>query len=248
MTDPHVRVEPSPVYPGALELIVDDRPQSVVDPSRPVRLHYDYAHRVGAVLAVAAPPGAPLRVLHIGGGAMTLARHVAVTRPGSRQLVVEADPEVVRAVGERMPLDAISARSVRVRVGDAADVLTTLDGPFDVAIVDAYVGLDAPAFATSSRWYRRLRALVPDGVIVANVVDDGDLGRVRAVAPVLAGATGGLVALGPRDVLDGTAGGNVVLVGGDAERIATWLDALRQAGPHPATVLGPDEASAALLA
>ncbi|GLI27931.1 hypothetical protein ARHIZOSPH14_21730 [Agromyces rhizosphaerae] len=241
MNRSRVRVEPSPVFAGALELIVDDRPQSVVDPSRPVRLHYDYAHRVGAVLAVARPPGEPMRVLHVGGGAMTLARHVAATRPGSRQVVIEADPEVVRAVDERMPLDAATARSVRVRVGDAAEVLPTLAGPYDVAIVDAYVGLEAPGFADSADWYRRVRGLVPGGIVIANVVDEGDLRRVRAVAAVLAEVFGDLLALGPSDLLAGERGGNVVLVGGGGARMAGRLDALRQAGPHPAFVFGPDE-------
>lgn len=43
------------------------------------------------MLDLVAPEGQPLRVLHLGGGAGTPAGCVAATRPGSTQLVVEAD-------------------------------------------------------------------------------------------------------------------------------------------------------------
>ncbi|BDZ63906.1 spermidine synthase [Agromyces mangrovi Wang et al. 2018] len=247
MSRSRVRVEPSPVFAGALELVVDDRPQSVVDPANPARLHYDYAHRVGGVLSLVADPGAALRVLHVGGGAMTLARHVAALRPGSRQVVIENDPDVVRVVGERMPLGPAAARSIDVRTGDAAALVPGLDARFDVAVVDAYVGLDAPGFAASADWYRTLAGLVPDGIAIANVVDDGDLASVRLVAPALADAFGSLLALGPADLFAGERGGNVVLVGGAGERLDAWVAPLRRIGPHPATVLGSAEAARTLL-
>ena len=38
---------------------------------------------------LAFPPGEPLRVLHLGGGALTLPRYLQHTRPASRQLVAD---------------------------------------------------------------------------------------------------------------------------------------------------------------
>ncbi|GAA3355822.1 hypothetical protein GCM10017744_019900 [Streptomyces antimycoticus] len=77
--------------PHAWLLTVDGAPQSYVDLDDPVRLEFEYARRIAHVLDAAADPGAPLDVLHLGGGALMLPRYLAATRPGSRQVVIEAD-------------------------------------------------------------------------------------------------------------------------------------------------------------
>jgi spermidine synthase len=67
------------------------------------------------VLRSAAPAGVPLRVLHLGGGALTLPRWVAATRPGSAQTVVERDGLPLALVSRSLPWPA----AVEVVVGDA---------------------------------------------------------------------------------------------------------------------------------
>ena len=78
--------------PGAWMLLVDGISQSHVDLEDPRHLDLEYMQRLGHLIDLAAPAGTPLRVLHLGAGGLTLARYVAATRPGSRQLAVEADP------------------------------------------------------------------------------------------------------------------------------------------------------------
>jgi spermidine synthase len=90
--------------PGAWMLLVDGTPQSHVDLDDPRHLEFEYMRRLGHVIDLAAPPGAPVRALHLGGGGLTLARYTAATRPGSSQLAVEADPEVADLVRRRLPL------------------------------------------------------------------------------------------------------------------------------------------------
>ncbi|WP_420719536.1 spermidine synthase, partial [Streptomyces sp. NRRL S-481] len=85
-------------------LTVDGAPQSYVDLDDPTHLEFEYARRLGHALDVVAEPGAALDVLHLGGGALTLPRYVAVTRPGSRQDVVEADRGLLELVAEHLPL------------------------------------------------------------------------------------------------------------------------------------------------
>lgn len=85
-------------------LTVDGAPQSYVDLDEPTHLEFEYARRLGHVLDVAGEPGAPLDAVHLGGGAMTLPRYLAVTRPGSRQDVVEADAGLAALVAEVLPL------------------------------------------------------------------------------------------------------------------------------------------------
>src|SRR2546423_600544 len=82
---------PDPDRPGGWTLRLDGTPQSYVDTADPAVLHFEYMRRLGSVVDAAAPAGEPLRVLHLGGGALTLARYVAATRPGSTQQVVERD-------------------------------------------------------------------------------------------------------------------------------------------------------------
>src|SRR5690606_6558123 len=85
-------------------LTVDDAPQSYVDLNAPEHLEFEYARRLGHVVDCAAAPGAPLDVLHLGGGGLTLPRYVAATRPGSRQEVVDADRGLLDLVAEHLPL------------------------------------------------------------------------------------------------------------------------------------------------
>ena len=119
--------------PGAWLLLVDGISQSHVDLDDPRHLELEYMRRLGHLVDLVAPADAPLRVLHLGAGALTLARYVAVaaTRPGSRQLAVESDPEVARVVRQRLPLDQPARRRTRegrivVRVADARAVLLSL--------------------------------------------------------------------------------------------------------------------------
>src|SRR5215831_2073912 len=94
-----------PDRPEAWTLLLDGTPQSHVDLVDPEHLEFEYMRWLGHLVDLAASPGEPLRVLHLGGGGLTLARYVAATRPGSRQLAVEADAGVARVVRRRLPLD-----------------------------------------------------------------------------------------------------------------------------------------------
>ena len=102
-----------------------------MDLADPGYLDFEYVRRIGHVIDAAAPAGQPLRVLHLGAGALTLARYVAATRPGSPQLAVEVDAALVDLIRLRLPLDA----KIRVRVGDARAELERLTAArFDVVI------------------------------------------------------------------------------------------------------------------
>jgi len=85
-------------------LLIDGVPQSHVDLDDPRYLEFEYVRRLGHVIDTAAPATQPLHVLHLGAGALTLARYVAATRPGSEQLAVEIDAALVDLVRLRLPL------------------------------------------------------------------------------------------------------------------------------------------------
>ncbi|BDZ55477.1 hypothetical protein GCM10025870_25500 [Agromyces marinus] len=220
--------------------------QSHVDPADPTRLFFEYVRRIGHVVDAMADPGAPMRVLHLGGGAMTLARYVAATRPGSPQTVVDADARLVELVAERLPLAGDS--EVEVVVADARDAVGELDGSrrFDLVVVDLYAGLEAPPFVDDPAFLAAcLGRLGPEGLLAVNVVHAAGGPRLGAGAAALsrADASVAIAFAGPPGVLAGTEEGNAVIVAGRRipERV---LERLRGSGPFPVEVRTPAAAPA----
>ena len=83
-------------------LELDGMEQSAVDLDDPTNLVFDYVRRIGDLID-RMPPG-PLRVLHVGGAAMSLPRYVAATRPRSAQIVLEPNEIVIAQVRVEAPL------------------------------------------------------------------------------------------------------------------------------------------------
>ena len=190
-------------------LLIDGVPQSHVDLEDPGYLDFEYVRRIGHVIDAAAPAGQPLRVLHLGAGALTLARYVAATRPGSPQLAVEVDAALVDLIRLRLPLDA----KVRVRVGDARAELERLAAArFDVVIADVFAGGRTPAHLTSAEfWAAARRVLRGTGVVAANVADGAPLAHARAQVATARTAFPHACLIADAAVLRGRRFGNLVL-------------------------------------
>src|SRR6185369_7070389 len=97
-------LRPDPDHPGGWTLLLDGYPQSYVDAGDPRHLEFEYVRRLASVADLAAPPGLPLATLHLGGGALTLPRYLAATRPRSSQRVVERDARLTGMVRGALPL------------------------------------------------------------------------------------------------------------------------------------------------
>src|SRR5215217_5309163 len=69
--------------PNGWLLSVDGVAQSYVDLDNPTHLEFEYVRRIGDVLDRLSEPGKSMDAVHIGGGACTIPRYVAATRPGS---------------------------------------------------------------------------------------------------------------------------------------------------------------------
>ncbi len=159
-------------------LTVDDTRQSAVDRSDPTRLVFDYVRRIGDV--VDRLPAGPLRVLHVGGGALTLPRYVRATRPGSTQIVLEPSVEVIEQVRAEAPLPPRSG--IEVLLGDGrTGIVAVPDGSQDLVIVDAFVKGFVPDELTATAFIHDVRrVLAPGGVFVTNMVDGLPFRRVRS--------------------------------------------------------------------
>ncbi|MFI9151277.1 spermidine synthase [Streptomyces sp. NPDC053367] len=205
-----VKLMPDVDRPRAWLLTVDGAPQSYVDLDEPAYLEFEYARRLGHVLDTVAEPGRALDVLHLGGGAFTLPRYVAVTRPGSRQDVVEADQGLLDLVREHLPVP----EGIRARVADARAWLEGApDDSADVIVGDVFGGSRTPAHLTSLGYAREVeRVLRGDGVYLANLADSAPFDFLRSQLATLRALFEELVLIAEPGVLRGRRFGNAVLV------------------------------------
>ena len=222
---------------GSWMLLVEGTPQSHVDLQDPTHLEFEYVRRMGHVLDLAAEPGAPLDVVHLGGGALTLPRYVSVTRPGSRQRVVEIDQQLTDLVREHLPLPR-GAR-IRVRADDARVGLAALrDASTDVVVTDVFSGARTPAHLTSAEFAALAhRALRPGGRYVANVADGPPLKFARAQVATLRAVFRHVCLLAEPGTLRGRRFGNLVAVASDAELPIDDLVRRCARDPMPARVV-----------
>ena len=227
---------------GAWTLLVGSTPQSYVDLDDPTYLDFEYVRRLGHVLDLAAPAAEPLRVLHLGAGGLTLARYVAATRPGSSQLAVDDDAEVVELVRERLPLHQRGSRRagrIRVRVADARAVLAQLrPASFDVVIADLFVGGRTPAHLTSVEFTAAVRrALTQPGIFAANVGDGPPLAHARSRVASVRSIFGYACLIADAAVLRGRRFGNLVLAAADQALPVDGLARRAAADPFPGRVV-----------
>ncbi|WP_282797505.1 fused MFS/spermidine synthase [Streptomyces sp. CC224B] len=222
--------------PHAWTLLLDGAPQSHVDLADPAHLDFEYQRRLGHVADLTAPPGTPVHALHLGGGAFTLARYIAATRPRSTQQVVERDTALVGLVRRALPLDP-QAR-VRVRGADAREGLAKVpDGWADLVIADVFSGARTPAHLTSVEFLGDVRrVLKPGGHYAANVADGPPLRHLRGQLATAAAVFPELALVADPAVLRGKRFGNAVLVASAHPLPLAELTRRSAGDPHPARV------------
>ncbi|MFC0673958.1 spermidine synthase [Brachybacterium hainanense] len=230
-------------------LALDGREQSHVDLEDPRTVRHEYLARMTCMVDALRPVGAPLTTLHLGAGALTLARYLQVTRPGSSQVVVEIERELPGFVMDRLPLPP--GTDLRVVIGDAREQLARMESlRFDLIVLDVFTGEESPTHLACSDFYDEAIAhLSPGGALLVNIGDDAGLrffarqARQLETAAERAGV-GGAWTLCAEALLDLRTEGNLVVgignglaVAEPAAQQAAWI----AAGPHPAAVLDPDE-------
>ncbi|MET8805676.1 fused MFS/spermidine synthase [Streptomyces sp. NPDC004546] len=227
---------PDPDRGRAWTLLIDGAPQSHVDLDDPAYLSFEYQRRLGHVIDLVASPGKPVHVVHLGGGAFTLARYTAATRPRSTQQVVERDATLVQLVRRELPLDP-NAR-IRVRSVDArAGLAKVPDGWADLVIADVFSGARTPAHLTSVEFLDEVRrALKPSGVYAANLADGPPLAHLRGQIATAAARFTELALIADPAVLRGKRFGNAVLVASDAPLPLPELTRRAASDPHPGRV------------
>jgi spermidine synthase len=217
-------------------LLLDGIQSSYVDLDDPTNLEFEYMLWMAGVLDTLANPGQPLETLHLGGGAASLPRYIAATRPSSNQLVFEYDEQLVERVRSTLPLPP--TRRLRIRAVEARAGLSRVrDATYDIVIRDAFAGPTVPSHLTTVEFSRAVRRVLrPDGVYLANVADSAPLHAVRAEAATLVDVFERVLLITEPAVLRGRRYGNVVFVASRRPLPVTDIGRRVASGPAPARV------------
>ncbi|MFD0258988.1 spermidine synthase [Kitasatospora indigofera] len=227
---------------GGWLLTLDDTPQSYVDLGDPTHLEFEYTRRIGHLVDALAPAGEPLDALHLGGGALTVPRYLAATRPGSRQRVVEVDGPLLALVEELLPWQGPGV-DITTTVADARAALAAAPaGSADLVVADVFHGSRTPAHLTSVEFLRHAAAVLrPGGCYAANLADGPPLAFARAQAATLRAVFPHTCLVAEPSVLRRRRYGNILLIGSDRPLPVRELSRLLASDPFPARLCDEDE-------
>jgi spermidine synthase len=226
------RVQADREVRGAFLVRTGSTQQSWVDPDDPLRLEFEYVQRIAEALRATVLRRAPdvrLRVVHLGGGGMTVPRWVAAVRPGTAQIVCEPDADLLAEVRRKLPLDRRSG--IKVRTTDGRAGLAAMPGGYaDALIVDAFDGLHVPgSLATAECFADAARVLRADGVLIMNLADQAPFGWARSCLAGVAASFPRLLVTAETAVWKGRRYGNLVALGA---RVPLPLPELEAAARH----------------
>ncbi len=235
------RIIPDGLSDSGFILEIGGAEQSHVDLAHPENIFYEYLRRIGHIADLVAEPGQPIRAAHLGAGALTLARYIQATRPGSAQVAVDIERELPSLVLDYLPLPAGSR--LEVLIDDARAALPRLRPALhgaapDLLVLDIFSGWGAPDHLTESGFYEEMRvALAENGFLAVNVGDDPGLTFFKAQAQIMFEVFEHVWCLTDSSMLSGKHAGNLILVGTTRALDADTRATLTAAGPHPGAVL-----------
>lgn len=223
-----VLLVPDRSRPSAFTLRMGRTDQSYVDLDDPLRLEFDYVQRIADALDAYGEPGARLRVVHVGGAAMTLARYVSATRPQSAQIVLEPDVELTNFVREHLPLPRRSGIKVR-GIDGRAGIAELRNGYAEVVVIDAFDGARVPGDLTTVEFFGDVRrVLTPTGTVMLNLTDRAPFSYGRRVIAALSSAFEHVLMSAEPATLKGRRFGNVLVLGSPSP--LPHLELARKAG------------------
>lgn len=227
--------------PTGRTLQLDTLSHSYVDLADPEHLEFAYIRAMASAIDAVFPADEPVDALHIGGGAATLPRYLDASRPGSDSLVYEIDGGVVDL--DRREFGLVTGEGIEVEIQDGRTGLADQGaGSRDVLIMDAFGGVAVPWHLTTRETVTdAARVLVPGGLYAANVIDYPPGDFARAEVATIAEVFDHVVLIARPPVLDGSGGGNLVIVASDAPLpVAAIRAQLRERGPELDLLAGAD--------
>lgn len=229
---------------GGYSLVIDGVTQSHVNPDNPTDLQLDYVRAIGALIDAAFAAPRPIAALHLGGGALSVPRYVAATRPNSRQRVVELFGDLLAFVLQSLPLP--EGAEVELIVADAREAATrhavSDAGRWDLIVLDVFSGRVVPLHVSTVEFYSVLKSsLSADGVLIVNTLTSRGLSFTHSAVATLRSLFPHVVALAPPAVMSGARAGNVVLAASNRPLNLADLENRARLWPRPALLYDEPE-------
>jgi len=223
--------------PGGRMLLIDGLAHGYVDLADPEHLELDYVARIGAALDVLVPRGEAADVLHLGGGAFSLPRFLASTRPLVRQTVIERSTAVVKLAEQHLRLRRSEPLTVICADGAAA-ARRLPEAAFDLILGDAFLGTETPESLSGEAFADEVvRLLRPGGRYLLNLVDQPPWPVVASQLTLLRARFAHVLAFGGRAVARGRHSGNLLVLASAAPLPREALTRRLAGGPHPAELV-----------
>lgn len=233
MTD---RVLPDPFRPGAFRVVTGDTAQSWVDLNDPTSLDFEYVQRIAEALGctvLTRPPTERIRVVHLGGGGLSIPRYVAAVRPHTAQIVCEPDGDLLAEVRRKLPLERNTG--IKVRQIDGRTGIAEMPADYaDAIILDAFDGHRVPGDLATVEFFADVdRVLRPEGVFLANLTDQGPFAWTKRCLGALRGSFHHVLLSAEAAVLKGRRFGNLVVVAATGALPLAELDRAAASAPFP---------------
>lgn len=233
----HATIYDDDLIPGSKILAIGDAPQSHVNLVHPEDVFYEYLARIANHLQVLRSSDKPLRMLHLGAGALTLARWASIAYPASSHVAVDIERELLDFVLTQLPLPANC--KLTPLVADARSVLAEeLAGEkFDVIVLDIFSGPEAPEHLTVPEYYTELKeSLAAAGLLFVNVGDDPPLRFTKSQVAAARSAFTFVMLSSTPEMFTQRYPGNLILTASRQEISEDLVQRCQDAGPYPAEV------------
>lgn len=185
--------------------------QSTVNLARPAVIEFEYLQHMDLLLDATMPlwEAAHPRVFHAGAGACALALAWESKHAGLSQVAAEVDAELAETV--RVEANLRRKPRLRLKVGDAKELLTGSQARYHLIIRDAFIGPDTPRHLRTVSWMSLIRTrLQQEGAYFANVGKDRSHAAKQDVAAVVQTFPQVVVVTDPK-VWRGDRNGNLVV-------------------------------------
>lgn len=235
-------VEVDPGNPNSWLLKINGVQSSHIDLADASCLEFEYMSWLVNLIEDRWSAANKLRVLHLGGGACSVARYLVHKYPGSRNTVVEIDRRLADYVREWFALPR--SPFLKIRVGEAREVLSVLsENSREVIIRDVFSGRFTPApLLTQEFVLQAKRVLSPDGMYLLNCGDAPALSNARREAATLAANFQHTAIIADPPMLKGRRFGNIVMAASDAPlATGSGLPRALLAGAMPATLWSDEQ-------
>lgn len=171
--------------PGAFRVKFGSTQQSWVDPSRPDFLVFEYVQHIALLLdstVLREPLDQRIRLVHIGGGGLTIPRWVAWRRPHTAQVVCEPNTELTEEVRRKIPLPKRSG--IKIRDVDGRSGFEVMPDQWaDAVIVDAFDGAQVPGDLVTVEAFAQIRRVLRgQAVVIVNITDQAPFKWAKRVA------------------------------------------------------------------